>query len=169
MAVACLQAFLDMKQLMAHLEGILRQCRELCALIQVCRHWLALSSPAQVCPVEPSPVQCAMPSISTCRPPPLDRTPTTLQRLADGSMGMEAAAEALRGITREFSLKQRILYQIMQSSKLGSRAPALRQLVTRLNFNEFADKQALRGAAGSSAVGSFPLRSAPATSAPVEA
>ena len=32
-----LQAFLDMKQLMAHLEGILRQCRELCALVQV-RH-----------------------------------------------------------------------------------------------------------------------------------
>ena len=78
---------------------------------------------------------------------------------------MEAAAEALRGITREFSLKQRILYQIMQSSKLGSRAPALRQLVTRLNYNEFADRQALRGAAGGGAVGSFPLRGAP----PVEA
>ncbi|PRW61252.1 gamma-tubulin complex component 4-like protein [Chlorella sorokiniana] len=118
------QAFLDMKQLMAHLEGILRQCRELCTLIQ---------------------------------------------RLADGSTGVEAAAEALRGITREFSLKQRILYQIMQSSKLGSRAPALRQLVTRLNYNEFADRQALRGAAGGGAVGSFPLRGAPVASAGVEA
>jgi hypothetical protein len=38
------QAFLDMKQLMAHLEGILRQCRELCTLIQVCLRCLALES-----------------------------------------------------------------------------------------------------------------------------
>lgn len=35
LCLACLQAFLDMKQLMAHLEGILRQCRELCTLVQV--------------------------------------------------------------------------------------------------------------------------------------
>lgn len=99
---------------------------------------------------------------------PLARPPT-LQRLADGSTGVEAAAAALRGINREFGLKQRVLYQIMQSSKLGSRAPALRQLVTRLNFNEFADKQALRGAAGSSTMGSFPLRGAPAAGPAAEA
>ena len=86
-----------MKQLMSHLEAILRQCRELCALVQ---------------------------------------------RLADGSVGVEAASTALRGISRELRLKQRIMYTIMQSSKLGSRAPALRQLVTRLNYNGFADRQA---------------------------
>lgn len=64
------------------------------------------------------------------------------QRLADGAVGAQAAGEALRSISREFHLKLRVLYPIMQSSKLGSRAPALRQLVSRLNFNGFADRQA---------------------------
>ena len=63
-------------------------------------------------------------------------------RLADGSAAPAGAGEALRGIARGFHLKQRVLYQMLQSSRLGSRAPALRQLVSRLNFNGFADRQA---------------------------
>ena len=106
------------------------------------------------CPASPAAGSATLP----CAP-----FPTALQRLADGSTGVEAAAEALRGISREFHLKQRILYQIMQSSKLGSRAPALRQLVSRLNYNHFAARQALRGAAGGGALPSFPLRGAAAS------
>ena len=121
-----------------------------------------------------------------------------MQRLADGSTGVEAAAEALRAISREFHSKQvggparlhalwlcrvgrpacmsaaaagvtthsrpsprvqRVMYTIMQSSKLGARAPALRQLVTRLNFNGFADR-----AASSRAGGGGPAAAQPAAS-----
>ena len=103
-----LQAFLDMRQLMLHLEDILRQCRALCTLVQ---------------------------------------------RLAEGATELEAAAKALRAIGRAFQLKQRVLYQIMQSGKMGSRAPALRQLITRLNFNNFAERQARPMGAGPPAAG----------------
>lgn len=69
-------------------------------------------------------------------------------RLADGGAAPAAAAEALRVTAREFHLKQRVLYQIMQSSRLGSRAPALRQLVSRLNYNGVLDRQAQPGGGG---------------------
>lgn len=59
----------------------------------------------------------------------------SLQNLAAGSLSVEAAQTALTGIRRTFRLRQRVLYQCMQSGKLSSRAPALRHLITRLNFN----------------------------------
>ncbi|KAL4434808.1 hypothetical protein ABPG77_005335 [Micractinium sp. CCAP 211/92] len=91
------QAFLDMKQLMLHLEDILRRCRELCTLVQ---------------------------------------------RVADGHL--DGAAEALRGISKQWRLKQRLFYTMLSSGRI-LRAPALRQLVTRLNFNGFAERQASAG------------------------
>lgn len=91
------QAFLDMKQLMLHLEDILRRCRELCALVQ---------------------------------------------RVGDGNL--EGAAVALRGISKQWRLKQRLFYTMLSSGRI-LRAPALRQLVTRLNFNGFAERQASAG------------------------
>ncbi len=92
-----MQAFLDMKQLMLHLEDILRRCRELCTLVQ---------------------------------------------RVADGHL--DGAAAALRGISKQWRLKQRLFYTMLSSGRI-LRAPALRQLVTRLNFNGFAERQASAG------------------------
>ena len=63
------------------------------------------------------------------------------------SGGVEGADDALRRISRDLRLKQKVFYQILQSSKLGSRAPRVRQLITRLNFNGFAEAQALGGVA----------------------
>lgn len=97
MFCASWQAFLDMKQLMLHLEDILRRCRELCALVQ---------------------------------------------RVGDGNL--EGAAVALRGISKQWRLKQRLFYTMLSSGRI-LRAPALRQLVTRLNFNGFAERQASAG------------------------
>lgn len=92
--------------------------------------------------------------------PLLNDSHSALQRLADGATSVQSAAEALRGISREFHLKQRVLYQIMQSSKLGSRAPALRQLVTRLNYNGFADRHArpFGGAGAATAATTSPMK-----------
>lgn len=134
-----------MRQVMANLEGILRQCRELCTLVQV-RVWLVGlgADGASTAAAWRRPCVPAQPTAPGCPPvQPCCCHPSCLaQRLADGGLGVEAVGEALRGISREFHLKLRVLYPIMQSSKLGSRAPALRQLVSRLNFNGWADRQA---------------------------
>ncbi|EFN52335.1 hypothetical protein CHLNCDRAFT_58938 [Chlorella variabilis] len=85
-----------------------------------------------------------------------------VQRLAAGLVDAVAAAAALQGIRRTFRLKHRVLYQIMQSGKLSSRTPALRQLITRLNFNGFAERQARPVQEPGSAV--LPSATAPAAS-----
>lgn len=91
------QAFLDMKQLMLHLEDILRRARELCTLIQ---------------------------------------------RVAGGNL--ENAAESLRTISKQSKLKQKLFYVLVQSGRF-KHAPALRQLVSRLSYNGWMDRQASLG------------------------
>ena len=58
---------------------------------------------------------------------------------------MEAAALALRQIAREFRIKHSLLFQLLQSNKLQShhRAPALRQLILRLDWNGWNARAAL--------------------------
>jgi hypothetical protein len=83
-----------------------------------------------------------------------------LQHLALGLIGAEAAAAELLGrggIRPTFATKQRALYYILQSGRMAAVAPALRQLIARLNFNGWAERQALAAqghpdGAGASAV-----------------
>lgn len=60
--------------------------------------------------------------------------------------GTGVASEQLRLITREYNVKYNLLFQLMQSSKLQSsrRAPSLRQLILRLNFNGFSERGAMQ-------------------------
>lgn len=149
-ARSCLspQAFLDMKQLMSHLEAILRQCRELCMLVQVRAALLhKFHARGHRCSCL-SCYQSARLRSANQMSSLVFLLLVATQRLADGSIGVEAAAAGLKAISKDFQLKQRTLYHILQSSRLGSRAPALRQLIMRLNFNGFADKQARLGALG---------------------
>jgi hypothetical protein len=61
---------------------------------------------------------------------------------------VEAAGRALGGIRATFRSRHRVLYQVMQSGKLAARAPALRQLISRLNYNGVAERLARHGDAG---------------------
>jgi hypothetical protein len=55
------------------------------------------------------------------------------------------AGTRLTAIGREFSAKHNLLFQLMQSSNLQSnRAPALRQLILRLNFNSYCEQDSLQ-------------------------
>jgi hypothetical protein len=60
--------------------------------------------------------------------------------------GTGVASEQLRLITQEYNVKYNLLFQLMQSSKLQSsrRAPSLRQLILRLNFNGFSEREAMQ-------------------------
>ena len=80
-------------------------------------------------------------------------THTQSQDLAAERTSAEAAEAALSGIARDFRRHYSVLYQLMQSSRLQSsrRAPALRQLILRLNFNHFSERLTVShmlGAAG---------------------
>jgi len=56
-----------------------------------------------------------------------------LQRVAEGNLA--GVPESLKTVSKEFQLAQRVFLQIVQSGRMGQRAPALRQLLTRLSFN----------------------------------
>ena len=75
--------------------------------------------------------------IDRCERPDRWLQPLPLQGLAQGQQDAEAAALALRQISREFRIKHGLLFQLLQSNKLQShhRAPALRQLILRLDWN----------------------------------
>lgn len=190
------QAFLDMRQLMGYLEDILRQCRKLCALVQVglvgvqslaSMGWAEMHErnrehqervmPSRMCITPCGRARCGAWGERAGTPQPVFSlqqrssdtriccgafSPSSLQRLAAGLVDAVAAAAALQGIRRTFRLKHRVLYQIMQSGKLSSRTPALRQLITRLNFNGFAERQARPVQEPGSAV--LPSATAPAAS-----
>jgi gamma-tubulin complex component 4 len=66
--------------------------------------------------------------------------------LEGGGLDPGAAAPAAAALALEFRAKHNLLYQLLQSSTLQShqRAPSLRQLVLRLNFNEFCGREAVR-------------------------
>lgn len=67
----------------------------------------------------------------------------------DLEQGQVEAADAVavaEEVAHDFRVKHNLLFQLMQSGKLQSqqRAPGLRQLVLRLNFNEFCEREMLQ-------------------------
>lgn len=65
-----------------------------------------------------------------------------VQRVVNGNL--EGAAETLRAISKQAKLKQRLFFTLVSSGRI-LRAPGLRQLVARLNFNGHAERQASEG------------------------
>jgi hypothetical protein len=66
----------------------------------------------------------------------------------EGKRPADEATTELRDLSREFRVKSNLLYGLLGSGRLqAGQAPALRQLLLRLDFNGFADRQAMRAAA----------------------
>jgi gamma-tubulin complex component 4 len=120
------QTFLDMKQIAGLIESLFRLCSQLCALLDT--------------------ISAAV----------IDASITTTTTATDHqNVDMDGIQQKANTIAREFKLKHTVLYQLMQSSKLqsGERAPALRQLILRMNYNEYVEKEALEHVWGTTAAG----------------
>jgi gamma-tubulin complex component 4 len=86
----------------------------------------------------------------------IDGSVTTTNTATDHqNVDMDGIQQKADTIAREFKLKHNVLYQLMQSSKLqsGERAPALRQFILRMNYNEYVEKEALEHVRGTTAAG----------------
>ena len=72
-----------------------------------------------------------------------------VQRVSSGPDDFSLAERQAAALAADFSLRGSMLYTLLQSSMLqaGHRAPALRQLLLRLNFNGFVEKAAMKAAA----------------------
>lgn len=75
-------------------------------------------------------------------------SPSCLQELAAGNVDEDAALAQLKEVGRTYRLRLGTLLTFLQSNKLQSanRAPAVRQLILRLNFNDFLGQDVLTAA-----------------------
>lgn len=118
------QMFLDMEQIAGLIESVFHMCFQLCTLLDS--------------------IAAAVIDGSIIIP-----AATTDHQNVD----MDGIQQKTDAVAREFKLKHTLLYQLMQSSKLqsGERAPALRQLILRMNYNEYVEKEALEHVRGATA------------------
>ena len=74
---------------------------------------------------------------------------SVVKNLEAGDVSFDGAAQQVDEVGGLFRLKRNVVFQLLQSHKLmsGPRAAGLRQLVVRLNFNYFCERDVLQEAA----------------------